>query len=346
MSCARLTPPCSSPCEPLCCCLPALAWRAGRKGKTGIATSFINKNQSEHILLDLKHLLREAKQRIPPVLQALHDPMDELAVSAAARIPPPHSPGQGPSLCCALHAPLSIPALNTRSPTHPPCWLLAFATWHRRWRPSAAPRAAPTAAAWATASPTAPSCGQTRGSSQRSSRTGLATTAAAAASAPKCEAEAAAGVQEGRQAACGAPLAAVLVSALRLAALAGRLHLCPLCALPPCLGPLAVPPRRVVAFPCYVSELQRCCNEYVAAKNREAQGGWVGGWGWVCVCRGGGGGAQTTEVGHRVRKEGEAEKDWAVRQDRPGGTGSRGVRTWYRCACKQQRHALAQPRKA
>jgi ATP-dependent RNA helicase DDX41 len=53
---------------------------AGRKGKTGIATTFINKNQSEHILLDLKHLLKEAKQRIPPVLQALHDPMEELAV--------------------------------------------------------------------------------------------------------------------------------------------------------------------------------------------------------------------------------------------------------------------------
>lgn len=53
---------------------------AGRKGKTGIATTFINKNQSEQILLDLKHLLKEAKQRIPPVLQALHDPMEELAV--------------------------------------------------------------------------------------------------------------------------------------------------------------------------------------------------------------------------------------------------------------------------
>ncbi|KAL4424987.1 hypothetical protein ABPG77_002872 [Micractinium sp. CCAP 211/92] len=53
--------------------------RTGRKGKTGIATTFINKNQSEHILLDLKHLLKEAKQRIPPVLQALHDPMEELA---------------------------------------------------------------------------------------------------------------------------------------------------------------------------------------------------------------------------------------------------------------------------
>ena len=44
--------------------------RTGRCGKTGIATTFINKNQSESILLDLKHLLQEAKQRIPPVLQA------------------------------------------------------------------------------------------------------------------------------------------------------------------------------------------------------------------------------------------------------------------------------------
>ncbi len=57
--------------------------RTGRCGKTGIATTFINKNQSESILLDLKHLLREAKQRIPPVLMALHDPMDELRVRAS-----------------------------------------------------------------------------------------------------------------------------------------------------------------------------------------------------------------------------------------------------------------------
>eukprot|EP01025_Chloroclados_australasicus_P016745 TRINITY_DN18519_c0_g1_i2.p1 TRINITY_DN18519_c0_g1~~TRINITY_DN18519_c0_g1_i2.p1 ORF type:complete len:664 (+),score=107.98 TRINITY_DN18519_c0_g1_i2:256-1992(+) len=51
--------------------------RTGRCGKTGIATTFINKNQQEQILLDLKHLLKEAKQRIPPVLAALEDPMDE-----------------------------------------------------------------------------------------------------------------------------------------------------------------------------------------------------------------------------------------------------------------------------
>ncbi|KAL6289059.1 hypothetical protein ACE6H2_006569 [Prunus campanulata] len=50
--------------------------RAGRCGKTGIATTFINKNQSETTLLDLKHLLQEAKQRIPPVLTELNDPME------------------------------------------------------------------------------------------------------------------------------------------------------------------------------------------------------------------------------------------------------------------------------
>ncbi|KAJ6813046.1 DEAD-box ATP-dependent RNA helicase 35-like [Iris pallida] len=51
--------------------------RTGRCGKTGIATTFINKNQSETTLLDLKHLLQEAKQRIPPVLGELNDPMME-----------------------------------------------------------------------------------------------------------------------------------------------------------------------------------------------------------------------------------------------------------------------------
>jgi ATP-dependent RNA helicase DDX41 len=50
--------------------------RTGRAGKTGIATTMINKNQSETVLLDLKHLLQEAKQRIPPVLAMLEDPND------------------------------------------------------------------------------------------------------------------------------------------------------------------------------------------------------------------------------------------------------------------------------
>lgn len=47
--------------------------RTGRCGKTGIATTFINRETSETTLLDLKHLLREAKQKIPPVLMTLDD---------------------------------------------------------------------------------------------------------------------------------------------------------------------------------------------------------------------------------------------------------------------------------
>ncbi|CAG8540295.1 5040_t:CDS:10, partial [Acaulospora morrowiae] len=52
--------------------------RTGRSGRTGVATTFINMNCSEQILLDLKHLLKEAKQRVPPVLEALDDPLKDL----------------------------------------------------------------------------------------------------------------------------------------------------------------------------------------------------------------------------------------------------------------------------
>ncbi|KAF8821695.1 DEAD (Asp-Glu-Ala-Asp) box polypeptide 41 family protein [Cardiosporidium cionae] len=45
--------------------------RTGRCGRTGVATTFINKNQEETILLDLKALLLEAGQKIPPFLEAL-----------------------------------------------------------------------------------------------------------------------------------------------------------------------------------------------------------------------------------------------------------------------------------
>ncbi|XP_059457756.1 DEAD-box ATP-dependent RNA helicase 35 [Corylus avellana] len=58
--------------------------RTGRCGKTGIATTFINKNQSETTLLDLKNLLEEAKQRIPPVLAELNDPMEDAEAIANA----------------------------------------------------------------------------------------------------------------------------------------------------------------------------------------------------------------------------------------------------------------------
>lgn len=51
--------------------------RTGRCGKTGVATTFINKSCDETCLLDLKHLLMEARQRIPPVLMMLEDPRDQ-----------------------------------------------------------------------------------------------------------------------------------------------------------------------------------------------------------------------------------------------------------------------------
>ena len=54
--------------------------RTGRCGKTGVATTFINRDCNESILLDLKHLLREAKQKIPPVLMTLDDPREGMEV--------------------------------------------------------------------------------------------------------------------------------------------------------------------------------------------------------------------------------------------------------------------------
>ncbi|KAH8833496.1 P-loop containing nucleoside triphosphate hydrolase protein [Flagelloscypha sp. PMI_526] len=48
--------------------------RTGRSGKTGIATTFINHNTPDQTLLDLKYLLMEARQKVPPFLAALEDP--------------------------------------------------------------------------------------------------------------------------------------------------------------------------------------------------------------------------------------------------------------------------------
>ena len=63
--------------------------RTGRCGKTGVATTFVNHQDcSESSLLDLKHLLKEAKQRIPPILNALDDPHEleeELALISGVR---------------------------------------------------------------------------------------------------------------------------------------------------------------------------------------------------------------------------------------------------------------------
>ena len=50
--------------------------RTGRGGKTGIATTFLTSSVEESALLDLKHLLKEAKQVIPPFLARVRDPDD------------------------------------------------------------------------------------------------------------------------------------------------------------------------------------------------------------------------------------------------------------------------------
>jgi ATP-dependent RNA helicase DDX41 len=53
--------------------------RTGRCGKTGVATSFVNRDVPDMMLLDLKHLLMEARQKVPPVLLAIEDPADRFA---------------------------------------------------------------------------------------------------------------------------------------------------------------------------------------------------------------------------------------------------------------------------
>ena len=56
--------------------------RTGRYGKKGIATTFINKSVDQSILLDLKLLLVEAKQRLPPFLAALQTEAELKALAA------------------------------------------------------------------------------------------------------------------------------------------------------------------------------------------------------------------------------------------------------------------------
>lgn len=63
----------------LLCLIVHRIGRTGRSGKTGVATTFINQLCSEQIRLDLKHLLREAKQRVPPFLEQMEDPVTGLS---------------------------------------------------------------------------------------------------------------------------------------------------------------------------------------------------------------------------------------------------------------------------
>jgi ATP-dependent RNA helicase DDX41 len=50
--------------------------RTGRSGKIGISTTYVNRSIEEAVLLDLKHLLLEAKQKVPEFLQNLGGEID------------------------------------------------------------------------------------------------------------------------------------------------------------------------------------------------------------------------------------------------------------------------------
>lgn len=52
--------------------------RTGRSSQKGIATTFVNKSTDESVLLDLKHLLLEAKQKVPAFLQELCSETEKL----------------------------------------------------------------------------------------------------------------------------------------------------------------------------------------------------------------------------------------------------------------------------
>jgi hypothetical protein len=48
--------------------------RTGRCGRTGLATTFVNQTCTETILLDLRQLLIESRQKVPAFLQSLQTP--------------------------------------------------------------------------------------------------------------------------------------------------------------------------------------------------------------------------------------------------------------------------------
>ncbi|XP_068221274.1 ATP-dependent RNA helicase abstrakt [Palaemon carinicauda] len=58
--------------------------RTGRSGQLGVATTFINKANDESVLLDLKHLLIEANQKVPAFLIMLGNGEEDLLMSLEA----------------------------------------------------------------------------------------------------------------------------------------------------------------------------------------------------------------------------------------------------------------------
>ena len=77
--------------------------RTGRRGRTGVATTFINRECNETILMDLKHLLTEAKQKVPPVLASMEDTRERAGGAGV---------GAGCEYCAGLgHSVLDCPKL-------------------------------------------------------------------------------------------------------------------------------------------------------------------------------------------------------------------------------------------
>ncbi|RWS26166.1 thyroid hormone receptor-associated protein-like protein, partial [Leptotrombidium deliense] len=54
--------------------------RTGRSSKKGLATTYVNKSCEESVLLDLKHLLIEAKQKVPQLLASLQSESEKYLV--------------------------------------------------------------------------------------------------------------------------------------------------------------------------------------------------------------------------------------------------------------------------
>ena len=122
--------------------------RTGRSGKTGVATTFVNTRQCEEsILLDLKHLLREAKQRVPQFLlvRGLGACGAVGPGAAAGACKPPSLEGDRLSLFAAapLHACARArgggghyPRVPGRSPRALPSLLVppSQRLWRTRWR--------------------------------------------------------------------------------------------------------------------------------------------------------------------------------------------------------------------
>ncbi len=152
-------------------------------GKTGVATTFVNTKQcSEYILLDLKYLLKEAKQLVPHFLEAIDDPMEQLAALAGAS----GTTGAAPAACCARRLPCARGRGGAAGAWNRPQRRPAQRQ-PRRTRPADAagrcaryhlPQAAPTAVAWATGSRSARRCARRRWRRRATSATTLARGAA------------------------------------------------------------------------------------------------------------------------------------------------------------------------